>query len=96
MNTLEWDKEETFIAPNGETVIRYAKADRGGIIYEFSMHNATIQSMLPIEFWAPVFSAPVINCRIEFIDGMLIVLCGCGVPTDPVGNLVLMKVSAFV
>ena len=94
MNTSEWDKQETFITSTGETGIRYAKADREGIIYEFSMHEATIQSMLPVEFWAPVFSTPVVNYRIDFIEGKLVVLCGFGVPKDPMGNLILMKVQS--
>jgi hypothetical protein len=94
MNTLEWDEQVTVITSTGEMGIRYAKADREGIIYEFSMHGTTIQSMLPVEFWAPVFSTPVANCRIDFIEGKLVVLCGLGVPKDPMGNMVLMKVQS--
>jgi hypothetical protein len=94
MKPIEWDKQETFTAPNGAVGIRYAVSDRDGITYEFSMHDPTIQSMLPQAYWLPVFSAPASNAKIDRIDGRLIVLCGLNKPNDPLGNLVLMRVAS--
>jgi hypothetical protein len=95
MNPIEWDKQETFTAPNGVTAMRYAVSNRNGVTYEFSMHDATIQTMLPQTYWIPVFTAPVNNAKIDRIDGRLVVLCGFGKANDPVGNLVLMRVATI-
>lgn len=91
---IQWDKQETFTAPNGKIGIRYAISDHDGVAYEFSMHDPTIQSMFPRDLWFPVHSAPASCARINRIDGKLVVLCGFGKPNDPMGNLVLMRVGS--
>jgi hypothetical protein len=91
---IQWDKQETFIARNGRVGIRYASSDHDGVIVEFSMHDPTIQEMLPKNHWLPVFTAPSTNAKIDRIDGRLVVLCGFGKPNDPMGNLLLMRLSS--
>jgi len=91
---MEWDKQEFFTMPNGATAFRYAVSDRGGIVVEFSMHDPTIRSMLPLVFWLPVFNAAIDNARIERIGGKLVVLFGFGKPTEPCGNLVLFRICS--
>ena len=94
LEPIQWDKQEMFTAPNGAFGVRYATSDRDGVTCEFSMHDPTIQSMLPIAYWLPVHSAPINNAKIDRIDGRLVVLCGFGKPNDPMGNLVLMRVAS--
>lgn len=83
MTPIQWDNQETFIASSGATAIRYA----------MSMHDATIRSLLPADFWIPVHAAPVTNAKIERVHGRLVVLCGFNKPDDPLGNLVLIRVA---
>jgi hypothetical protein len=90
---IQWDKQEMFVAPNGMQGVRYAISDRDGIVLEFSMHDATIQSLLPRDYWFPVFSTPVNNAKVNLIDGKLVILCGLGKPNDPMGNLILYRVK---
>ena len=94
MTPIQWDKQEMFTASNGEAGIRYAISSSDGVTYEFSMHDPTIQTMLPQAYWLPVFSAPVNNAKIDRIDGCLVVLCGLSKPNDPSGNLVMMRVAS--
>src|SRR5690349_6454336 len=90
----DWDRQEIFTASNGKVGVRYAISDRDGVSYEFSMHDHTIQSMLPRSLWMPVFTAPSTNAKIDRIDGRLVVLCGLNKPNDPMGNLILMRVGS--
>lgn len=94
MTPIQWDKQETFTAPNGKIGMRYAISDHDGITYEFSMHDPTIQSMFPVAHWFPVHSAPASCAKIDRIEGKLVVLCGFGKPNDPMGNLLLMRVAS--
>ena len=94
MKPIQWDKQETFTAPNGQVGMRYAISDHDGVTYEFSMHDPTIQALLPKSVWFPVYSAPTNCANIKRIDGKLVVLCGFGKPNDPMGNLVFMRVSS--
>ena len=94
MDSMEWDKKEMFAAPNGVIAVRYAISDRDGVAIEFSMHDPTIQSMFPRDYWLPVFTALTNNVRINRIDGKCVVLCGFGKPNDPLGNLILFRLSS--
>lgn len=91
---MGWDNPEFFTMPNGKPAIRYALSDRGGVVVECSMHDATIRSLLPMAYWLPVFSATIDNAKIDRIGGKLVVLFGCGKPNDPGGNLVLYRVCS--
>ena len=93
MTPMDWDQQELFTGSNGEVGVRYAFSDRGGVTFELSMHDATIQSILPRGFWLPVYMAPANNSRIDRIDGRLVVLCGFGKVSDPMGNLLLIRVA---
>jgi hypothetical protein len=94
MKPIQWDKQEMFTAPNGQLCVRYAISDHDGVVIEHSMHDPTIQSMLPVDYWLPVYTAPVNNARADRIDGRLVVLCGFGKPDDPTGNLFLMRLAS--
>jgi len=91
---MEWDNPKFFTMPNGTLAVQYALSDRGGVVVECSMHDATIRSMLPMAYWLPVFSATIDNAKIDRIGGKLVVLFGFGKPNDPGGNLVLYRVCS--
>lgn len=94
MNTpIKWDKSETFTASNGETCTRYAISSKDGVTLEFSIHDPTIQSIVPREYWLAVWTATVTNARFERIDDQLCVLVGFGKSNDPLCNLALYRIS---
>jgi hypothetical protein len=88
----EWDVCETF-SVNGNEAVRHAISDRDGVIYEFSMHDPTIQSMVPQSQWLAAMSAPVTNAKIDRIERGFTVLIGMGKPADPLGNLLFIRVK---
>jgi len=92
MEPFEWDKQEMFTGSNGVTAVRYAISDHEGVTVEASMHDPTIRSMLPVEFWLPVHNAQIINARINRVDEWLVSLIGFGKSSDPLGNLTLTRV----
>jgi len=71
---IQWDTQEMFVAPDGTQAVRYATSDKDNIALGSSMHGPTIQSLLPLDYWFPVFSQPVTNMRINLIDGKLVIM----------------------
>lgn len=90
---MNWDKVTMFNAKTGQQGIRWASSEREGVHCEFSMHDETIQALLPANYWLPVLSATVNNAKIDRIDGRLVALFGLGKPSDPMGNLVLVRLA---
>lgn len=94
MLMIQWDKQDLFAAPDGTPRIRYAISNREGVCCEMSMHDPTIQSLLAPAYWLPVFTALQESAKINRVDGRLVVLLGFGKPRDPIGNLIMMRVSS--
>lgn len=90
---FQWDKTETFTGSNGQPGIRYAISDHDGVSVEFSMHDPTIKELVEPEQWVPVFTSDMVNSKIDRINGHLVILCGFGKPKDPMGNLLMFRVS---
>ena len=60
---------------------------------EVCMEDARIQQELELDYWRPVFLQPANNARIDYMGDRLVILFGFGRPTDPVGNLMLIRLK---
>jgi hypothetical protein len=90
MTALQYQILELFqnLSSNAPTK-KSSVSDHGSTTVEIFVDDK--QSLKP-DFWGPEFLAPVINARLAFIEGRVIVLCGFSKPNDPVGNLMLFRV----
>jgi hypothetical protein len=93
MTLVKWDKVETFTTAAGTTAIQYAVRESEGVTEEFSLHDPTIQKLLPSSFWLPVYSYPLNNFRFDIVGGWWVALFGFGKPEDPMGKLMLARVK---
>lgn len=96
---IDWNMSEMFTGPNGKSAVRYAVSIRDGVHFELSMHDPTIQKMVSHEFWLPAFAAQRANARVEIVRDTIrdrpqvAIICGFGKPNDPMGNLILYRIS---
>ena len=91
MPPIQWDECETFADSDGTPFIRYAICNRHGIVFEMSMHDATIQKLVPQGDSLAVMSFPANNAKIDPIARGFTVLIGFGKPNHPAGNLQFMR-----
>src|SRR5579872_5826142 len=91
--TFQWDNSDMTVMPDGTLLPKNAVSDKNGVKLEMSMHDGTIQTLLPKSHWLPVFTANIANAKIDRIAGSFIVLAGFGTPDDPAGNLMFFRIT---